>query len=335
MAKAECVPPLCLDTLAIEPPKSSSLYTHVTLGFTKSCSRNSCAMWNFGLNLESPSAVFFSSSTYRSKNFLQWVAISAGEYWFRLKHWYMETKCWVAASIMFSKGLLLSKVHSASCRSHGTKDLISPALALSFGEVYWPLVFFFLIIKGVKLVSLLDQPGLFLYQDCKCLCKTLHCCLMSLPGKTRQHMKQRVASKVCSHTQIHAMQPVNHKSLQCDTRNGEQRWHKFAFLQVLPQSLSLWSPSCWQAGVPDVFRCGLTPVATIGSVPACQTKPILVGIPVSSDLYEHTTLHSKAYQLASVSKNWMALIQALDLLGKKRECRQVKLQDIYKKNCWS
>ena len=40
--------------------------------------------------------------------------------------------------------------------------------------------------------------------------------------KTRQNMKQQVASKVCSHTQIHAMQPVNHKSLQCDTRNGEQ-----------------------------------------------------------------------------------------------------------------
>ena len=31
-------------------------------------------------------------------------------------------------------------------------------------------------------VSLLDQPGLSLYQDCKCLRKTLHC-LMSLPGK--------------------------------------------------------------------------------------------------------------------------------------------------------
>ena len=62
--------------------------------------------------------------------------------------------------------------------------------------------------------------------------------------KTRQHMKQQVASKVCSHTQIHAMQPVNHKCFQCDTRNGEQGWHKFAFLQVLPQSLSLRSPSC-------------------------------------------------------------------------------------------
>ena len=71
MAKAECVPPLCLDALAIEPPKSSSRYTHVTFGFTKSFSHNSCAMWNFGLNFQSPSAVFFSSSTYRSKNFLQ------------------------------------------------------------------------------------------------------------------------------------------------------------------------------------------------------------------------------------------------------------------------
>ena len=113
----------------------------------------------------------------------------------RLKHWYMETKCLVAASIMFSKGLLLSKVHSASCRSHGTKDLISPALALSFGEVYWPLAFFFLIIKGVKLVSLLDQPGLFLYQDCKCLCKTLHCCLMSLPGKQGSTWNNKLPAK--------------------------------------------------------------------------------------------------------------------------------------------
>jgi len=120
---------------------------------------------------------------------------------------------------MFSKGLLLSKVSSASCRSHGTKDpSTSPEL---WGSVL-ALGILFPDHQGSQTGELVGPAWVVPVPRLQMPMQNLALLLDVSARKTRQHMKQQVASKVCSHAQIHAMQPVNHKCFQCDTRNGEQ-----------------------------------------------------------------------------------------------------------------
>ena len=67
----------------------------------------------------------------------------------------------------------------------------------------------------------------------------------------------------------------------------KQRWNKFGFLKMPPQSFHLRHPRSFQWRIPTICAWSLASVPTGLVIPASQTKEVLVCLPISSDFYQH------------------------------------------------